>query len=142
MTQPNLGKPKVVFICLGNSCRSIMAEALARHLWGDVPAAASAGIHPLGFVARETLEVLSEMGVNPEGLRSKGLKEIDLTECRLIVNLTDYSLEALVPAPGQGKIMNHAVLDPYGGDLDRYRESRDAIHRFLLEDLTAALTWS
>jgi arsenate reductase len=44
--------PGVVFICLGNSCRSIMAEALARHFCGEAVAAASPGINPLGFVAR------------------------------------------------------------------------------------------
>ena len=67
-------KPKVLFICLGNSCRSIMAEALARHRCGDRWEAASAGINPLGFVAPETLKVLAEMGVSPAGLYSKGLE--------------------------------------------------------------------
>jgi len=44
-------KPAVLFICLGNSCRSIMAEALVRRLCGQRLTAASAGISPLGFVA-------------------------------------------------------------------------------------------
>ena len=75
-------KPKVLFICLGNSCRSIMAEALARHRCGDRWEAASAGVNPLGFVAPETLAVLAEMGVNTRGLHSKGLNEINLREYR------------------------------------------------------------
>ena len=82
-------KPKVLFICLGNSCRSIMAEALARHRCGDRWEAASAGINPLGFVAPETLKVLAEMGVSPAGLYSKGLNEIDLREYRLLINLSE-----------------------------------------------------
>ena len=68
-------KPKVLFICLGNSCRSIMAEALARHRCGDRWDAASAGINPLGFVAPETLTVLTEIGVSLAGLYSKGLEK-------------------------------------------------------------------
>ena len=86
-----MSKPKVLFICLGNSCRSIMAEALARHRCGDRWEAASAGLNPLGFVAPETLLILAEMGVSTEGLHSKGLEEFDLREYRLLVNLTDYS---------------------------------------------------
>jgi predicted protein tyrosine phosphatase len=42
-----MSKPKVLFICLGNSCRSIMAEALARHRCEDRWEAASAGLNPL-----------------------------------------------------------------------------------------------
>ena len=68
--------PKVLFICLGNSCRSIMAEAVARHRCGDRWDAASAGLSPLGIVAPETLKVLAEIGVNPAGLRSKGLRRV------------------------------------------------------------------
>ena len=92
-------KPIVLFICLGNSCRSIMAEALARQFFGSALAAASAGIQPLGYIARETLQVLAEAGIPTSGLRSKGLKEMDLEACRLLVNLSGHSLAARMPAP-------------------------------------------
>jgi arsenate reductase len=142
MNQPTMEKPQVAFICLGNSCRSIMAEALARHLFGETLAAASAGISPLGLVARETLQVLQEWGVDIGGLRSKGLEEIDIRECRLLVNLTHYSLGAMIPAAAQGKLLNRAMPDPYGGSLERYRRTRDAIHHFLVEELGPALRWA
>ena len=128
-------KPKIVFICLGNSCRSIMAEALARHIFGEALVAASAGINPLGVVARETLQVLAEIGVSAAGLRSKGLGEVDFQGCRLIVNLTDYSLGTLIPASGEGIVINRAVMDSYGGSLELYRRARDDIRRFLVEEL-------
>jgi arsenate reductase len=41
----------IAFICFGNSCRSIMAEALARHHHGSELQAVSAGLSPLGWVA-------------------------------------------------------------------------------------------
>ncbi len=44
--------------------------------------------------------VLAEMGVNPAGLRSKGLEEFDLTEYRLLINLSDHSLQGLHPPDG------------------------------------------
>ncbi len=128
-------KPKVLFICLGNSCRSIMAEALARHRCGDRWEAASAGLNPLGFVAPETLKVLAEIGVNPAGLRSKGLKEFDLTGYSLLVNLSEHSLRGRVPAAYTGRVLHRPVLDPYGGSLEVYRQSRDAINRLISREL-------
>lgn len=126
-------KPKVLFICQGNSCRSIMAEALARHFHGEVLEPVSAGLNPLGYVVRETLEALAEMGVATAGLQSKGLEEVDLAGCRLIVNLTNYPLELRLPAAFQGKLLNRAVPDPYGGDLEDYRQSREAVRQLLAE---------
>ncbi len=128
-------KPKVLFLCLGNSCRSIMAEALARHRCGDRWEAASAGLNPLGSVAPETLRVLAEMGVNPAGLRSKGLEELDLTEYSLLVNLSEHSLRGRLPAAFAGRVLLRPVLDPYGGSLEVYRQSRDAINRLIIREL-------
>jgi arsenate reductase len=86
-------KPQVLFICLGNSCRSIMAEALARHLFADKLTAASAGLQPLGYVARETLTVLAEVGAPTAGLHSKGLEEVNLPTFRLL------SILPIIPWP-------------------------------------------
>src|SRR4030067_441769 len=124
-------KPKVLFICLGNSCRSIMAEAIARHRCGDRWEAASAGLSPLGFVAPETLVVLAEMGVNPAGLHSKGLRAFDLTEFPLLVNLTDQALQGRIPDSAV-KVLQRPVLDPYGCSLEVYRRSRDTITRVII----------
>jgi arsenate reductase (thioredoxin) len=64
----------VLFLCTGNSCRSIMGEAILRHQAGDqfnVYSAGTApkGIHPL------TLRVLKESGIDTAGLRSKDSSE-------------------------------------------------------------------
>jgi arsenate reductase (thioredoxin) len=128
-------KPKVLFICLGNSCRSIMAEALTRHWCGDRWEAASAGLNPLGFVAPETLAVLVELGVIAVGLHSKGLNDFDLTEYRLLVNLSEHSLKGRIPPAYLGRVLHRPVLDPYGGSLEVYRRSRDAINRVITREL-------
>jgi protein-tyrosine-phosphatase len=135
-----LERPQLVFICLGNSCRSIMAEALARHRFGEALAVASAGISPLGRVAPETLQVLAEMGVNTQGLRSKGLQALDFAACRLLVNLSSHSLRASMPPAFQGKLLRRVMIDPYGGGLELYRESRDAICRWLVDELEGELS--
>ena len=129
-------KPKVLFICLGNSCRSIMAEALARRRCGDRWEAASAGIRPLGLVAPATLKVLAEIGVSPAGLYSKGLNEIELREYRLVINLSDYSLHGLIIPPDSAiEVRNLPVPDPYGCSLAMYRRSREAIDQVIIREL-------
>ena len=127
--------PKVLFICLGNSCRSIMAEALTRHRCGDSWAPASAGLNPLGWVAPETLEVLTEMGVSTAGLRSKGLEEFDLREFNLLVNLSDHSLGGRIFPVSPDRLIHRPVLDPFGGSLTVYRRSRDAILQVVIREL-------
>ena len=133
-------KPGVLFICLGNSCRSIMAEALARHLLDDSLTAASAGLQPLGFVARETLQVLQEMGAATDGLRSKGLEAVNAGDYQLIVNLSDYAVAPFLPADCWARVLHRPVLDPYGGGLALYRQSREAIRALILAEIAPLLT--
>jgi protein-tyrosine-phosphatase len=129
-------KKKIAFICLGNSCRSIMAEALTRHLYGAAWDAASAGLNPLGYVTWETLQVLAEMGVATEGLRSKGLGEINLEECDLVVNLADRRLGAVLAAACKGMLLHRPMPDPYGGSLEVYRQARDRIKGLITGELS------
>jgi arsenate reductase len=128
-------KPKVLFICLGNSCRSIMAEALTRHLCGEHWEAASAGLNPLGLVAAETRAVLEEIGAESRGLRSKGFNEINLSDYHLLINLSDLSLKRLIPPELNDRVLLRPVSDPYGGSLEEYRQSLDAIKEIILRDL-------
>ena len=129
----------ILFICLGNSCRSIMAEALARQFFPDSVNIGSAGINPLGYVTEETLHVLAESGVVTEGLWSKGLTEIDCAAYSVLVNLTNYSLDTVLPRHCRGRIIHHPVIDPFGRSLEVYRQSREAIRRFLTEELPPLL---
>jgi protein-tyrosine-phosphatase len=128
-------KPKVLFICLGNSCRSIIAEALTRHLCGERWDAASAGLSPLGWVAPETLEVLTEMGVDTGGLYSKGFTEVRLQDFALIINLSGYSLARVLPPESGTKVIQRPMPDPFGGSLEAYRQSLTAIKQMILREL-------
>ncbi len=116
-----------------------MAEALARQFFPDSVKIASAGIHPLGFVASETLQVLKELGIATEGLWSKGLEEINCSEFPWLANLTSSSLDSHLPRAFRGKIIRHPVADPFGGPLEAYRHARDAIRRFVTEELPQCL---
>lgn len=129
-------KKSVLFVCYGNACRSIMAEALARHHWGEKLEVASAGISALGYIPDETKHVLEEIGVSTDGLYSKGLREIDINGFHLILDLVLYPLEGMIPPKFGGKMISWHVRDPYMEGLDSFRQTRNDIEWLVTEKLS------
>jgi arsenate reductase len=123
---------RVLFVCIGNSCRSQMAEALAKQFASDVIQPSSAGLSPLGRIADTTRRVLLERGVSVDGQHSKGLGEANPSVAELIVNLTGIPGEKLFPFP-QAEVEDWEVGDPYGEDLEIYRRVCDEIEERLKE---------
>ena len=111
-------RTRVLFVCVGNSCRSPMAEALARHSASDVIEATSAGISPLGHVADLTRKILLEKGVNATGLESKGVREAAAVAPNLLINMTGIPGRTIFP---DMIVEDWDVEDPYGEDLATYR---------------------
>ena len=128
-------KKRVLFVCIGNSCRSQMAEALARHLASDVIEAQSAGISPLGHITEPTRQVLLERGVNLGHQFSKGLHEADPDHAHLVVNMTGIPGKNLFAG---AEVADWDVDDPYGEDLSTYRRACDDIEA-LVKDLAVKL---
>jgi protein-tyrosine-phosphatase len=115
---------KVLFVCYGNSCRSQMAEGLAKHLAADVIDAQSAGVSPLGEIARSTREVLLERGIHIDDQYSKFLTDKSLSEPDLIVNISGLLGHALFAGRA---FEDWDVEDPYGDDMETYRRICDDI---------------
>ena len=119
------GKTRVLFLCIGNACRSPMGEAIARQDAGDVIEPSSAGIYPMGMIPEMTQTTLTKNGYSPEGLRSKGLREIASEEVDLVVNLSGYErAQALENFP---QVENWEVSDPYGADEATYQRILEEI---------------
>ena len=129
--QPVSRKKKVLFVCVGNACRSQMAEALARHFASDVIEPSSAGLSPLGYVTVPTAKVLNENGISCDGQTSKSLREAGVDAADLLVNMSGYEVDKMLDRRDL-PVEHWEVGDPYGSDVEIYRSIRDEIERRVL----------
>jgi arsenate reductase len=97
-----------------------MAEAMARGMGGGEIAAYSAGLNPTGRVARESTEVLQELGYDPTGLQSKGLDDVPLDELDVVVSLIGDSGLRYLPHGLAARCESWSIRDPYGDDHEVY----------------------
>jgi arsenate reductase len=117
---------KISFLCIGNACRSQMAEAIAKHVALDVIDPSSAGLIALGEIPNSTIAVLSERGISMDGQYSKTLRPEDLSAADLVVNMTGRAGSTIFTEPTP-PVEDWNVGDPYGSDLAVYRGIRDEI---------------
>ena len=112
---------RVLFVCIGNACRSQMAEAFARARGGDVIHAESAGLWPASRIPSETVELMLEKNIRLDGF-PKGLDQTGIG-FDLIVNMSGEPLPEPVSAP----VREWHVEDPVCLPMMRQREIRDQI---------------
>jgi two-component system phosphate regulon sensor histidine kinase PhoR len=123
----------ILFLCVGNSCRSQMAEGFARSLADSRYQIVSAGtapqeIHPFA------VQVMSEAGIDITQQRSKDLRSIPLDNLDQVITLCDEASEQCPVLETQAKRIHWPLPDPArtGGDeqqvLDSFRRVRDEIH--------------
>ena len=137
----------LLFVCSGNTCRSALAEALARKIakrrgiqdinvssagtnaWDNVPA------------TDEALLVGMERELDLTGHRARKLTPEIVSEADLIFVMTPAHLEQVKQLGGRGKVhvideyasgsANQGITDPYGGDLEAYRQTADILEQEL-----------
>ena len=107
-------KLRVLFVCIGNACRSPMAEAIAKREAADVLEASSAGLYPLGEIPDETQETLSRNGYSALGLSSKPITNKTWNEADLVINLSGRIRDIAFDDPA--KVEDWDVADPYGAN--------------------------
>jgi protein-tyrosine-phosphatase len=120
---------RVLFVCIGNMCRSPMAEAIARGLGSGRVEAHSAGISPAGEVSENALAALDELGYPAGGLRSKPITDVDLHEIDLIVSLIGEQGLAVLPRNLAAERVAWSIHDPLGEDLDAYVATAELLER-------------
>jgi len=128
----------VLFLCTGNSARSIMAEAILNFKGKPKFTAYSAGSHPAGRVRAEALRQLEQAHIPTTGLRSKAWDEFSLPgapKLDFVFTVCDNAAREVCPVwPGQPLTAHWGVPDPAevcGDEADIKRAFRDAF--FILD---------
>src|SRR3954447_322194 len=93
----SMGMKRVLFLCIGNSCRSPMAEGFARCYGSDVMEVQSAGLAPANIIQPLTKLVMQEKNISLEGLFPKDLGSVDVRSFDLIVNMSGNKLPESLP---------------------------------------------
>ncbi len=123
-----MAKYKVLFLCIGNSCRSQMAEGFARTYGTDVMEAQSAGLGPAIAVSPQTIDTMKEKDIDVSEAIPKGIDGVDRSGLSLIVNISGQKLPIrAVP------MEDWDVRDPIGRDETVFRAVRDDIERRVME---------
>ena len=124
---------RVLFLCTGNSARSIMAEAMLNHLGPGRFKAYSTGSRPNGAVNPWSLDTLQHMAIDTAGLRSKGWEEFaspDAPSMDFIITVCDNAAGEACPIwPGKPATAHWGIADPagvQGSDEEKRRAFREA----------------
>jgi arsenate reductase len=111
-----MSRYNVLFLCTGNSTRSIMAEAIMNHKGAPTFTAFSAGSHPAGTVRPEAVRQIERAGFNATNLRSKSWDEFSVPGApplHFVFTVCDNAAREVCPFwPGQPMTAHWGVPDP------------------------------
>ena len=120
-----MSRARVLFLCIGNSCRSQMAEGFARAYGSDVMEPLSAGLFPASVVAPLTKKVMLAKNIDLSQASPKSLSEIALDGVDIIVNMSGQKLAAGPSAT----VEEWTVRDPIGEKESVYEDVAGDIER-------------
>ena len=129
-------KPKVLFLCTGNSCRSQMAEGLLRSLAGDRYEVHSAGTAPQG-VNPGAIAAMREVGVDISGQRSDHVDAYLATGIDTVITVCDRAAANCPTFPERADKIHWSFDDP--AEASGSDEERGAVFRRVRDEIAAAL---
>jgi len=138
---------EILYLCSGNSCLSLMAEAWTKHLKGNLIEVFSAGIDPRKVDPR-AVKVMAEKGVDISGYKSKHIDSFAGIKFDYVITLCENARETCPFFPARVKHVHFAFDDPQRlasmeqveeEALKHYRRVRDEIRSFV-EKLPDVLT--
>lgn len=145
--------PSILFVCLGNICRSPLAEGIYRHLTeaaSERPLTASAGIgawHVGNPPDRRSIKVAAAKGIDISRQRARQVRPADFLDFDLVVAMDESNLarlEAMMPANATARLRlfcelafgtRQNVPDPYYGDLTDF----EAVYSMLFSGCSAVV---
>ncbi len=126
------GPLRLLFVCVGNSCRSQMAEGFARAMGGERVIATSAGTMAADRVAPKAVQVMAELGVDISGQEPKALTR-EMLDAADRVLIMGCDARKYCPAVWLQDAVDWDLEDPMGQGVEKYREVRDLIRRRMLD---------
>ena len=120
-----MSRARVLFVCIGNSCRSQMAEGFALKYGADVMEPHSAGLAPAGTVAALTGKVMLDKNVDMSSHFPKGLDEVAKGPFDLVINMSGQRM----PVPKGVTVEEWKVRDPMGLSEEVFREVANEIEQ-------------
>ena len=128
---------KFLFVCTHNRCRSICAEAVARHVLGDGFEVRSAGSQPAGVVYPGSIAALQQHGIDTANLQSQSWDEFEAFAPDYVVTVCDSAANEVCPLwIGEGKKVHWGLKDP---SKMPEGEAQDAAFAELIQTLTKRL---
>lgn len=133
-------KVRLLFICYGNTCRSPMAEGIAREIFGESAKVASAGIVPYGGgIVHETVYVMQSVyNIDVSGHQPKSLTNASLDGFDYIIAMDNYVFSEMIGKyPDLGnKIIKWDIIDPFSQEISVYMECAEDIEKHVKELFT------
>lgn len=123
-------KLKVMFLCTGNSCRSLMAEGLARELGKGIIEPYSAGVIS-SFLHPRAITVMKEIGIDISSQKSEEMDEGFLRKMDIIITLCSNAKESCPWMPPEIKRFHWPIQDPVSASgneeekMNEFRKTRD-----------------
>ena len=117
---------RVLFVCVGNTCRSQMAEGWAKHLGLEAESAGTSNHE--SEVATNAVTVMAEKGIDISVQYPKSINDVNVDSFNLI-----YSMGCGVSCPNVPLNDDWELSDPWGDDIAKYRQTRDEIERRVRE---------
>ena len=132
-------KPRVLFLCGANACRTQMAEAFLRDLAGDRFEALSAGYEPAERISPYAIDAMRELGIDMSGQRPRKTDDLLGQRVAYVITVCDRETERSCPIfPGAATRLVWPLKDPLQIELPgerkvAIRQVRDEIRRRVME---------
>jgi protein-tyrosine-phosphatase len=128
----NTAKPSILFVCMGNTCRSVMAEAFAKQRFGSGVHVESAGLrHQTPEDAENAVYTLkTHFGLDASAHVPRDVRHLDLAAFTTVVAL-DKSIARQLTTLTDRPVIVWDVNDPFGDDLEEYRQCAFTVKRLV-----------
>jgi arsenate reductase len=121
---------RVLFVCIGNACRSQMAEGFARVYGSDVIIPASAGLSPAMGVMRDTKKAMAEKDIDLSDHFSKSIRHLGRAQFDLVVNMSGSEFPADLAS--RTAVVEWDVDDPVSMKYEDHCKVRDEIEKLVM----------